>query len=73
MSSAATIFDGAKGEAFDEIRDKRNSLKPFLDETVEAWKRLSTVERTAENYNDREKVDDDVSTIVLKTTDKDKI
>ena len=65
--SAVTIFDGAKGATLDEIREKKIELKEYLKETVDAWKKASLLTRTEENYNEREKVDDDVSTVISKT------
>ena len=66
-ASAATIFDGAKGETLDEIREKRKELKEYLDETVAAWEKAASSGRSVENFDEREKVDDDVSTFISKT------
>ena len=65
--SAVTIFDGAKGATLDEIREKKVELKEYLKETVDAWKKASLLTRSEENYNEREKVDDDVSIVISKT------
>ena len=67
MASVASIFDGAKGEQFDGVREKGATLNAYLKETVEAWKNLSKEERTEENAMAREKVDDDATFIIDKT------
>ena len=68
MASVASIFDGAKGEQFDGVREKGTTLSAYLKETIEAWKKLSKEERTEENAEAREKVDDDATFIIDKTT-----
>ena len=65
--SATTIFDGAKGAALDDIRQKKKDLRAYFNETVDAWKKASLLTRSAENYDEREKCDEDVSTVISRT------
>ena len=65
--SATTIFDGAKGAALDDIRQKKKDLRVYFNETVDAWKKASLLTRSAENYDEREKCDEDVSTVISRT------
>ena len=44
VESAATVFDGEKNEAMDEIREKLKALKVFLSQTVALWKETAPLE-----------------------------
>ena len=68
MESAATVFDGEKNEAMDEIREKLKALKVFLRETVALWKETAPLGKTEETYDARDKLVFDVATIVAKTS-----
>ena len=57
--STATVFDGLKNEAMDDLRVRLEALKEFLGETVAAWSALATQPRTKENYSARDKLVDD--------------
>ena len=65
--STATVFDGAKNEIMDELRVKLGQLREFLRETVAAWAVMAPQTRTRENYDARDKLVDDIATIVSKT------
>ena len=64
--SSATVFDGAKCEVMDELRVKLGQLREFLRETVAAHDAMAPQSRTRENYDARDKLVDDVATIVSK-------
>ena len=68
VGSAPSIFDGAEGAVFDEIRARAKALDEYLKETAEAWRSLEKEEKTEENAVAREKVDDDATFIIDKTT-----
>ena len=53
VASAATILDGAEGSVMDKIREVRKELKAYFGKTVDAWKKASTLERTADNYDEK--------------------
>ena len=65
--SSATVFDGLKNEAMDDLRVRLDALKEFLGETVTAWGAMASQPRTKENYSARDKLVDDIATIVSKT------
>ena len=57
----------AKNEVMDELRVKLGQLREFLRETVAAHDAMAPQPRTRENYDARDKLVDDVATIVSKT------